>query len=417
MKLLIFAHVPPPYHGQSVAVKLMLENYGGDRRKAKFRREPPNQFGLECYHVNARYSKRLDDVGEFQITKIILILFYCLQAIWCRFRYGVENLYYIPAPGKPIALYRDWLVMLVCRPFFKRVIFNWRAAGLAKWLENTADSRTRNFTYARMKHADASIVLSDFSRNDAEKLMAKRVMVVAGGISDPCPGFDHKILPRRRARIETRKKILGGDFQIQSEGDKTINVIFIAHCTREKGVFDLAEGIALANEKLAAEGLPLRFRLTLIGAFASEVEEKDLREYIRQRNLQNAVITLGFVSNERKNKELRDADIFCFPSYYLAEGQPASLMEAFAFGLPVVTTRWRAIPEMFPENYPGFVDLKTPAQIAEKLRLLCITDLSGPLRAIFLRRFTLEKHLAAMAEAMHSVEPGYGSGNGSAAPS
>jgi hypothetical protein len=59
---------------------------------------------------------------------------------------------------------------------------------------------------------------------------------------------------------------------------------------------------------------------------------------------------------------------------------------------------------MFPEDYQGFVDSKSPAQIADKLRLLCVGDLSRPLREIFLRRFTLEQHLAGMAEAMRSIE-------------
>src|SRR5215469_8466831 len=208
MKLLVFAHVPPPLHGQSVAVKQMLEHYGGNRRKWKFRQEPINRYGIECYHVNARFSKNLEDVGELQFGKILLVLFYCAQALWCRFRYGVETLFYIPAPGKPIALYRDWLVMLVCRPFFKHVIFNWRAAGLAKWLETASGNRTRSFTYHRLKAADASIVLSDFSRDDAEKFLAKRVLTVAGGISDPCPGFENEILPIRRARVASRKRIL-----------------------------------------------------------------------------------------------------------------------------------------------------------------------------------------------------------------
>jgi glycosyltransferase involved in cell wall biosynthesis len=227
---------------------------------------------------------------------------------------------------------------------------------------------------------------------------------VAGGISDPCPNFNNEILPRRRENVAIRKKILGGDFQIQKESDKTVNVVFIAHCTREKGLFDAVEGVALANERLAAEESPLRFRITLIGAFASMAEEKELREFIRRRNLQNAVNVLGFVSDQQKNQELREADIFCFPSYYLAEGQPANLMEAMAFGLPVLTTRWRAIPEMFPDDYPGFVDLRSPAQIAEKLRLLCATDLSRSLREVFLHRFTLERHLAAMSATMRSVE-------------
>jgi len=33
MKLLVFAHTPPPHHGQSYMVQLMLEGFGGDARK------------------------------------------------------------------------------------------------------------------------------------------------------------------------------------------------------------------------------------------------------------------------------------------------------------------------------------------------------------------------------------------------
>ena len=74
-----------------------------------------------------------------------------------------------------------------------------------------------------------------------------------------------------------------------------------------------------------------------------------------------------------------------------------------AFGLPMVTTRWRSMPEMLPPDYPGLVDPKSPAQIADALRRLA-GGLAGPLREMFLRRFTLERHLAGMAEAIRSVE-------------
>jgi glycosyltransferase involved in cell wall biosynthesis len=406
MKLLVFAHVPPPYHGQSYAVKLMLESFGGNRRKPAVASGGPNRFGIECYHVNARFSKTLEDIGEFQGGKIFLILFYCLQAVWCRFRHGADVFYYVPAPGKPVALYRDWLVMLVCRPFFKKIIFHWHAAGLAKWLETAVSIRTRSFTYGRMRDADLSIVLSEFNRRDAEKLTARRVTIIAGGIPDPCPQFETEILSRHRARIAVFKKILSGDSAMRdaNDSDKIVNVLFLAHCTREKGVFDAIEGVALANEKLAAEKSPLRFRLTLIGAFASGAEEKELRDLIQRRGLQPTVECLGFVSTERKTQALAVADLFCFPTYYSAENQPGNLIEAMAFGLPIVTTRWRSVPEMLPPNYPGIVDPKSSGQIADALRRLAVMDLAGPLRETFLRQFTLERHLANMAEAFRSVE-------------
>src|SRR5882757_4295543 len=105
MKLLIFAHTPPPHHGQSYMVQLMLAGFGGDRRKRKGEAAAEGQkYGIECYHVNARLSKKLEDIGDLRIGKFLLLLGYCLQAIWCRFRFGVTTMYYIPAPGKPSAL-------------------------------------------------------------------------------------------------------------------------------------------------------------------------------------------------------------------------------------------------------------------------------------------------------------------------
>src|SRR4051812_2632365 len=150
MKLLVFAHVPPPHHGQSYMVQLMLEGFGGDCRKRRAD-QPPARYPIECYHVNARLSKRLEDIGDLRLGKFFLLLGYCLRAIWCRARYGVENFYYIPAPGKRSAVLRDWFVMLLCRPFFKRVILHWHAAGLAKWLETCVQIRSRAFTYDLMK--------------------------------------------------------------------------------------------------------------------------------------------------------------------------------------------------------------------------------------------------------------------------
>jgi glycosyltransferase involved in cell wall biosynthesis len=406
MKLLVFAHVPPPYHGQSHGVQRMLKGFGGDQRKWKRQAATgsANDFGIECYHVNARYSKDIQDIGEFHGSKILLILYYCLQAIWCRFRYGVTNFYYVPAPGKSIALYRDWLVMLVCRPFFKKIIFHWHAAGLAKWLETSVQIRTRSFTYRLMKNADLSIVLSEFNRRDAEKLTARRIAVVSAGVPDPCPQFAQNILPRRRERVAAQKKFLAGTAARADDPAGIINVLYLAHCTREKGLFDTVEGVALANEKFGAGKSPFRYQLTVIGAFVSSTEERELRELIVRRGLQNIVECLGFVSDERKAQAFAEADLFCFPTYFHAESFGVVIVEAMAFGLPVITTRWRSIPEILPAGYNGLVDPKLPQQIADALERLVPSDLAESMRELFLHRFTWERHIAGMADAIRSIE-------------
>jgi glycosyltransferase involved in cell wall biosynthesis len=382
-------------------VKLMLEGLGGDCRKR--RREPPNAFGIECYHVNARFSKSLEDVGEFQGTKMFLILFFCLQALWCRFRHGVTTFYYVPAPGKSVAVYRDWLVMLICRPFFKKIILHWHAAGLAKWLETSVQIRSRAITYRLVKPVDLSIVLSRYNFADAEKFLSRQITIVPVGVPDPFPQFAESLLPWRQARVAALKQFLAGETPAADESVRTVNVLFLAHCTREKGVFDTVAAVALANATAAA-GPALRFRLTLIGAFASGAEEKELRDLVVQLGLRNTVEILGFVSSGRKALALAEADLFCFPTYYLAENQPGNLIEAMAYGLPIITTRWRSVPEMLPADYPGLVDPKSPEQIAVALRRMAASDYAGTLREIFLQRFTLDRHLASMAAAIRSVE-------------
>ena len=109
----------------------------------------------------------------------------------------MHNFYYVPAPGKPVALYRDWLVMFLCRPFFKKMILHWHAAGLAKWLETSANITLARATYRLFKPVDLSIVLSRYNFADAEKLLSRHIRVVNNGIPDPCPDFDETILPLR----------------------------------------------------------------------------------------------------------------------------------------------------------------------------------------------------------------------------
>lgn len=411
MKLLVFAHTPPPHHGQSYMVKLMLDGFGGDPR-----RNPAGStasgFDIECYHVNARFSSRIGDIGKFQSVKLVRLFLHCLEAVWCRFRHGAASFYYIPAPGKRVALYRDCLVMLICRPFFNKVILHWHAAGLAEWLETAAPLHLRVITSWLFKSADLSIVLSKSNLPDAEKLSSRRVRVVNNGIPDPCPDFMQSLLPQRQARLAARTKCLTGEHFDSEKSNRTggepqiVKVLFLAHCTREKGLFDVLEGVALANTGLRLTNSPLRLQLTVAGEFVYQQEQKEFNRRVSQLESENVVDVdyLGFINGNAKREVFTASDCFCFPTYYPAESFGLVIVEAMAFGLPVITTRWRSIPEILPSDYPGFVDPKSPKQVAEALRRLAGLDLAQSLRERFVRSFTLERHLTSLAEALHSVE-------------
>ena len=392
-------------------VQLMLDGLGGDwRRNNRSVTQPSSPHGVECYHVNARISDNLQDIGHVRITKFLLLLGYCLKAIWFRFRYGVDTLYYIPAPGKRTALYRDWVVLSLCRPFYRRTVLHWHAAGLGKWLEREANHQTRKVTFAAYKRADLSLVLSDFNRLDAEKMLALRVEKVPNGIPDPCPGFERAVLPRRRARALARRKLLSGqnltpaDLAETGGNPEIIQVLFLGHCMRTKGLFDAVETVARANENYKKAGLPLRVHLTVAGEFVDPAERAEFEQRIRNPGGEAWVTYLGFVSGARKSAALQESDCMCFPSYYAAESFGLVLVEAMAFGLPIVSTRWRSLPELFPADYPGLVEIRQPEQGAAALQKLMSQSTGEEMRALFLERFTLDRFLNRLAEVLRELD-------------
>ncbi len=399
MKLLVFAHTPPPHHGQSYMVQLMLEGFGGDVRRKNSTTLPA--LGIECYHVNARFSRGLADIGEFQGAKIFLIFWFCLQAAWLRLRYGVKNFYYVPAPGKRVALYRDWLIMFLCRPLFKTVILHWHAAGLAKWLETETTIGSRATTWRCFRPVDLSIVLSRYNFADAEKLLSHKICVVNNGIPDPCADFETSIRPTRRNSFAARQKIFSGE---KNTAPLTVKILFLAHCTREKGLFASAEAVLRANRSLAALCLPLRLELAAAGNFVTNEEKAEFDRLSQSTEFAAAVRHVGFVSGERKTALYREADLFLFPTQYLGENQPVNLIEAMAFGLPIISTRWRSLPEMLPRNYSGLVADQNPAEIAASILKVLAEENGEQMRAHFTEHFTLERHLADLAAAIRSVE-------------
>jgi len=381
-------------------VKLMLDGLGGNCRGKKRAQTRSNESAIECFHVNAQLSSDLGNIGKFDFRKIFCLLRYCGEAIWCRFRYCADTFYYIPAPPKRIAFYRDLLVLLLCRPFFRHIIFHWEAGGLGAWVRDCASGWERWLAQRLLGSPTLSITLAESLSHDAIYFKSKRIRVAPNGIPDPCPEFEVSVLPVRLARLARRLQLLEQKTASTVGGD-AYRVVFLAHCTREKGVFDALSAVALANQKLEAQNPSARITLTVAGAFLREDERQEFDSW--QREHPGIADYAGFLGAEAKQQLLRESDCLCFPSYYPAEAQPVSIVEAMAFGLAIVATNWRGISELLPENYLFLISDHNPSVIAQALIESMQADVAAELRLHYRTSLTAEVYVKNMSGAFQSL--------------
>ncbi len=377
--------------------------------------QPGLATDLEVIHVDARLSDSIGDIGHFAGRKLWRVLRYCGQAISARFRRGVKCFYYVPAPGLRAAVYRDWIVMAMCRPFFPVLIYHWHAMGLGEWIEQTARPWERWISRWLLHRPELSIVLGEVNRRDAELMRSGKIAVVPNAIPDPCPAFDQEILPVRQRRAAERMAVgkpagvgAGEAPELAAAGPSEpleFRVIFVGLCHPEKGLFDAVEAIALANRRL--DGGRLRVTLTVAGGFWREEDRVTFERRIQERDLLRAGLPLvsyvGFVTGAEKRRLFAESDALCFPTYYAAESFGLVVVEAMAWGLHVVATRWRTVPELLPPGHEGLVEVKSPKAIADRLIELAFSPYTPTLRARYLDRYTTQLFATRLRAVLEAV--------------
>jgi glycosyltransferase involved in cell wall biosynthesis len=116
------------------------------------------------------------------------------------------------------------------------------------------------------------------------------------------------------------------------------------------------------NALRALAELPPRCRLVLAGGDGHGSEA--VHEFIRKEGLESRVVVLGHVPPQRLPVLYQAANVFLFPSFEEGFGLP--VLEAMAYGLPVVASRASSLREVGGDAVL-YVDPHEPRDIAEKV--------------------------------------------------
>ena len=91
-------------------------------------------------------------------------------------------------------------------------------------------------------------------------------------------------------------------------------------------------------------------KLTLVGY---GYEERDLKKLAKKLNLNKHIEFVGKKSGDDLIREYKSSHLFVLPSS--SEGQPITILEAQAAGLPIIATKTGGIPEIIKDNVNGLL--------------------------------------------------------------
>ncbi len=148
------------------------------------------------------------------------------------------------------------------------------------------------------------------------------------------------------------------NFDINKRKGEIKNFLFLSRVERSKGIF-----LSLEVFKLLQKDYPnLSFNIAGDGTALDEV-----KQYVLEQEIKN-VHFHGRVQEEDLIKVFIDNDCFFLQSE--SEGMPAALLEAMAFGLPVITTPVGGIPNFFINDTMGIIsDEKMPYYYYHQIKL------------------------------------------------
>ncbi len=136
-----------------------------------------------------------------------------------------------------------------------------------------------------------------------------------------------------------------------------IKILFLSRLIREKGIYETIDAFKNLRRKYS--------NLELIVAGDGK-EFDDVAAYVEK---ESGITVTGHVEGEKKIDLFKRSHIYCLPSY--SEGLPTSVLEAMAFGLPIITTAVGGLKDFFQDGKMGyFVDLNREGELEQKLELL-----------------------------------------------
>ena len=175
-------------------------------------------------------------------------------------------------------------------------------------------------------------------------------------------------------------------------------LLFLGRLGHRKGIFVLLEALTAVRS---------RFRQVML-LCGGDGDLDRVRTEIARRDLGDNVTLLGWVTGAAKDQLLESSTLYVLPSF--DEGVPMSILEAMAWGLPVVATPVGGIPEVVTDGREGLLVAPGNAgALAEAIcRLLADADLRARMGRNGQLRFNTDFSIQSVLDKLETIYRSHG---------
>lgn len=312
-QITLAASIPPPVAGQSIAGKMLADAIDAN--------------GIESFLVDLSEPLQNRSVVRRAVSVALMGLNVCRIAASKADR----MVFYLQLGQSIKAMLRDLLLLAVARIRGWPTVLHIHGGGFRQ-AYNSAPKPIRWAMRKELERANRMIVLSPWLANMLEGVVdEKRITTVPNGVQEYIRIAGSRCVAPRRT----------------NEGSKSLTVLYLSNLIPTKGYFTVLEASRLAQEH------GLKHRFIMAGEHTKGVGTHP-ENYIRLNKLANMEF-VGPVYGQDKIATFLEAQVFVLPTAYPTEGQPIAVLEAFHFGLPVVTTHQGGLRDLVKQNANGIV--------------------------------------------------------------
>ncbi|BDU70465.1 hypothetical protein GETHOR_25660 [Geothrix oryzae] len=323
MRVLFIAPLPPPITGHSVASRVLLEHLEKKHRVAVI------NLSTASSHDGALTWRRVVAVAKD------------LYRTWKEKREA--NVFYLTISESFFGNIKDLLIYSICYNKLNKFYIHLHGGSIKQLLFDTHPTLRRlNAIFIRRM---AGVIISGQSHVAIfeEMLDPKKIHII--------PNFAQDYLFIDNAKIDTKFHNLF-----------PLNILYISGMTRGKGYLDLLNAYHFLEEAIR-ECIHIDFA----GKFDSDEEQS---EFIHATQGLPGLTYHGVVDDVRKQELFFNSHVFCLPTSYF-EGQPISILEAYASANAVMTTGQAGIRDIFTDGVNGFeIGVHDAASIGKVIRNL-----------------------------------------------